>query len=370
MPGVWAHRSVMLAAIMKRADAPRRQSRHERRPGPWLLLFVVALSLRALAVTVAGGSGSQPSAAAADYDRVAWNLTRGAGFRLDSAGGVTATAIVPPVVPWVTSLLYHAVGHRYFAALLLQCVLGALVPLLLAMLGGAMFGGGVGLLAGWVAALHPHLILASRELGSEVTLALLLLLAVTITAEWVKTPRPGRALGAGLAWGLAALTQERALLLPVVIAVWAWVPLGLTVQPRERVRQLLLLALGVAIVVAPWTLRNAAMLHAFVPIVSGGARPASLTPDREVLLAAFLISSAFAAWGVWRVVRGARRWFQLLPAVVIAWFIVATAIPCRSLWMLGPAEPLIVLYAASGFDDARRRWRGRSRGFRVVQGGR
>jgi len=38
-------------------------------------------------------------------------------------------------VPWLTSLLYHFVGHRYLAALLLQCVIGALIPLQLVTLG-------------------------------------------------------------------------------------------------------------------------------------------------------------------------------------------------------------------------------------------
>lgn len=247
-------------------------------PGRWKFpagaaaLFAVAFALRAAYTWAANGRAPVPYADSADYDVIAWNLARGVGFALDGAAGPHATAFRPPVVPWLTSLLYRVVGHDFFAALLLQCALGALLAPALAAYARATFGPGVAKWAGWLVALCPLLVFFSGYLLTETTFALLLVVALHLSAEWIKTPRPGRALGAGLAWGVAALTRPTALPLPLLVALWAWFPLGLTVHGRDRVRQVALLLLGVALAVGPWTLRNAAELKAFVPVTTGGGR--------------------------------------------------------------------------------------------------
>lgn len=235
----------------------------------WIAMFGVALALRVAYAWLAHGPGATPGSDPATYDTVAWNLARGVGFSLDSASGPYPTAFVPPLVPWLTSLLYRLVGHQYFAGILLQCVAGALVPLLVAALGGALFGPRVGRSSGWLAAIHPLLVFFSGHLLTESMFCVTLLLALLLSVDWVRTPMAGRALGAGLAWGIASLTRPTALLLPLVVAFWAWGPLGLTVGGRARIRQLALLLLGLVIVVGPWTLRNAIALHAFVPVTTG-----------------------------------------------------------------------------------------------------
>ena len=96
--------------------------------------------------------------------------------------------------------------------------------------------------------------------------------ALLASVSWVKTPRARRALGVGFLWGLAVLTRPTALPLPFVVAVWVWVPLGFMLSPRERLRQLALVFTGVLLVIAPWTIRNAVTLHAFVPVTTGGGR--------------------------------------------------------------------------------------------------
>ncbi len=260
--------------MIQRADLASRHPRPEARPDlrPGLLLFAVAFGLRALYAAIAVGAGATPSSDTAEYDAVAWNLARGAGFSLDGGGGPYPTAFVPPMVPWITSLLYRAVGHHYFAAVLLQCAIGALVPLLLAGLGSTLFGGGVGRLAAWLAVFHPLLVFFSGYLLTETTFCVALLAALMASTEWIKTPGSARALGVGVLWGLASLTRPTALLLPPWIALWAWGPLGLTVSGRDRTRQVLLLGLGLLLAVGPWTLRNAAALHAFVPVTTGSGR--------------------------------------------------------------------------------------------------
>lgn len=258
-------------AAMLRAESSRRPPREDapRAATTWVAMFSVALVLRVAYAWLAIGPGATPSSDPATYDTVAWNLARGAGFSLDSAAGPYPTAFVPPVVPWITSLLYRAVGHQYFMAVLLQCVAGALVPLMLAALGGSLFGATIGRWSGWLAAVHPLLVFFSGHLLTETMFSATLLLALLLSVDWVRTPRAGRALGAGLAWGVAVLTRPTALPIPLVVALWAWHPLGLTIGGRGRLRHLGLLLVGLAAVVGPWTLRNAIALRAFVPVTTG-----------------------------------------------------------------------------------------------------
>src|SRR5262249_48703947 len=161
----------------------------------------------------------------------------------------------------IVSLLYRVTGHVFFDAILLQCVIGAFVPVALRALGRAMFGLPVGRIAGWLAVFHPLLVFFSGYLMTESLFCVVMLLALIASVEWWKTPRPGRAFGVGVMWGLACLTRPTAMPLPFVVALWAWAPLSLTVAPGDRLRQLSLLFLGVLLTLAPWTIRNAAVLH-------------------------------------------------------------------------------------------------------------
>lgn len=421
-----------------------------------LLLFAVAFVLRAAYTWSANGRSPVPYADSADYDTIAWNLARGAGFALNGADGPHATAFRPPVVPWLTSLLYRAVGHDFFAALLLQCAIGALVAPLASGYARATFGGGVARWVGWLTALCPVLVFFSGYLLTETTFAVLLLLALYLSGEWIKTPRPGRALGAGLAWGVATLARPTALPLPLLVALWAWFPLGLTVTGRDRVRQLAMLLLGVALAVGPWTIRNAVELKAFVPVTTGGGRalldannplvwddPARVggamsvyhlepyasryagvseveadrisstlakdfmreraaqwpamavaklgrfwrltregsgtgtwtregSPVARVLAVAdplllwSVLAFPFAIGGLVVTLRGGKRLFLSLPALVIAFFTALAIVYWGALRMRVPVEPLIALYAAAGADALAKRFR--RRGFTVIEG--
>src|SRR5260221_167168 len=132
--------------------------------------------------------------------------------------------------------------------------------------------GSAGWLAGILAAIHPLLIFFSGYLLTETVFSVALLAALVASTEWLKTPRPGRALGAGLLWGVATLARPPALLLPALVVAWAWRPLGLAVRAGDRWRQAALLFAGAALVIAPWTVRNLMVMHAWVPVTTGAGR--------------------------------------------------------------------------------------------------
>lgn len=250
----------------------RREPRQLKRLPEGLLLFAAALLLRVVYAWLAHGPGATASSDAATYDSIAWNLARGLGYMLDGASGPYPTAFVPPALPYLVSLLYRSVGHDVFAAILLQCAIGAIVPLLLRAVVGAMAGSPAARIAAWLAVVHPLLVFFSGHLMTEALFTASLLLALYASLEWMKTPRPARALGAGVLWGLAALVRPAALPLPLLVALWAWFPLGLTVDRGDRTRQLAMLLLGCALTVAPWTIRNAVTFRAFIPVTVGGGR--------------------------------------------------------------------------------------------------
>jgi len=92
----------------------------------------------------------------------------------------------------------------------------------------------------------------------------------------------------------------------------------------------------------------------------------SLRRHVDPLLLWSLVVMPLAAWGLVRSARGARRWFQLLPALVIAYFTLGSVVFWGSLRLRLPIEPLMALLAAAGFEDLRRRWR--SRRLSVLEG--
>src|SRR5437867_4759290 len=137
--------------MLRRAQPPSRSPRRRERPrsGPWLLLLAVGLSVRVLFALVSAGPHATPPSDGAELDSLAWNLARGAGYSLTGPNGFLPTAMVPPLVPWLVSLLYRSVGHHYFLALIFQCAIGYLVLLLVASLGSAAFGGTLARVAAW-----------------------------------------------------------------------------------------------------------------------------------------------------------------------------------------------------------------------------
>ena len=239
---------------------PRPRPSEQPNPGPWLALFAAGAAARVVPLLI-GRSMAGP-----EWLPIASNLAHGLGLAANAAAGPIATAQVPPLAPWLASGVLRVAGPHPVALALAFAVLGALVPLVVASLGMAVYGGGAGRWAGWICALDPLLVLAP---AIESVAALALATATLATAAWIKTPRPGRALGVGMLWGIGALAHPALLGLPLLMAAWAWVPLGLTVAPRDRIRQTLLVFAGLATIVAPWTLRNAGAVHGFVPVNTG-----------------------------------------------------------------------------------------------------
>jgi len=231
-------------------------------------MFAVAFAVRGAYAYLAVGRNARPFSDAITYHEVARNLATLGRFAVGD-GPVRPTAFIPPVMPFLTSLVYRVTGPSYFAGILLQCALGALVPLAVVRLGAALYDSRVGRAAGWLSVFHPILISFSGYMLTEASFTLTLTIAVLASVEWAIRPTGKRALAAGAGWGLATLTRPTVLIYPAIIILWGWACLHDRIPLRAYARQAILIGGCAAVLIAPWTLRNAVVMDAFIPVTTG-----------------------------------------------------------------------------------------------------
>ena len=152
----------------------------------------------------------------------------------------------PPLYPVLLGVLFALAGDDLYLPRLIQAVLGALICVLICLLGDRVFGAKIGLGAGFAAALYGPLIYFGGELLPTLLacgLNLLVLLLVIGEGGWV------RWLAAGVLLGLSALAVANVLLFaPVLLGYLYW--------RQRRLRPPAFLLLGCALVIAPVAYRN------------------------------------------------------------------------------------------------------------------
>jgi tetratricopeptide (TPR) repeat protein len=191
------------------------------------------------------------------------------------ARGIAAGGWIPreafyqaPLYPYVLATIYAVTGSSLLAVRLLQAVLGALTVVLLAVLSRRLFGRDAGRAAGILAALYgPAIFYVPLLLKSTLTLLALTGAVLLLVGPHPLAPSPappaalpgrggkGRALGAGVLFGVSALLQENLILLVPFAALWLLISEGERVH-RSRVVAVGALAMGTMLGVAPATLLN------------------------------------------------------------------------------------------------------------------
>jgi hypothetical protein len=194
-----------------------------------------------------------------DYDRVAWAMASGRGYPPVWVDHVPyADAYRPPLWPATLGAVYAVAGHSVQAGRVADALLGALGVLALVWVALRLFGPRAAWWAGAIGAVYVPLALVSSVLVSETLFVLCELVALACALE-ARRGRLAWALAAGAAVGLGALTRINGELLLVAV-----LPL-VAVRGRRLAGPAAALAACV-LVIAPWTIRNALELHAFVPV--------------------------------------------------------------------------------------------------------
>lgn len=167
-----------------------------------------------------------------------------------------ATAEHPPLFPFLLAVVAWFGGESVLANQLVLTVIGAVAIVAVGLLGRAVAGARVGLVAAALAAVSPTIWQYDVRVLSEGLLVLTLGLFLLVVYQFWNRPRPVHFALLGLT--LAAATYTRAemvfLGLIVVIPVVAWNPrLG---SRAQRVRVIAGVAVVTALVMAPWVIRN------------------------------------------------------------------------------------------------------------------
>ncbi len=232
-----------------------------------LRMLVVLLSFRATAAP-----SPDHGAFGAEMGWVARSLAIGAGFSSPFIPMTGATALVPPLFPWVLSLIFRWFGvysvHSAVAVLSLGSLLSALTCIPVAVLAKRAFGRGSGQLAAWVWACYPFAIFFSASQVWDFALTSFLLacsLALLLNPALLHRRR---------SWGAAGLLSGCTLLsnpsvLPMLLLAGAARLLWAPARARVRLQRLGLFVMGTLLVVAPWIIRNERALGVVSPVRDG-----------------------------------------------------------------------------------------------------
>jgi hypothetical protein len=241
----------------------------------WLRVFLVALTLRLLPVILARSLGIGLDDMF-QYDMLARSLVSGNGYRwyaerdlaqlapyvrfdlssvdYDPVRGVPTT-FRAPLYPAFLALVYEISGTgfaRFFAARLAQAVfLGAPLAPLTYLSARRLLAGNeqAARLSAWIVAGYPMLLLYPLGLGTENLFFLLLLASFFFLLTAAAEPTPGSFIISGFLLGLTALTRSVILPFAGLAVLWTWLVL-------KQKRGAALIALTLALTIAPWIIRN------------------------------------------------------------------------------------------------------------------
>ena len=215
---------------------------------------------------------------AQETGNIAYSLAIGKGFSNPFRRDTGPTAWLTPIYPLLVAATFKLFGiftvRSFFFLVLLNILFASAVCVPIFYVGKRVASLGVGAAAAWLWALFPNAIMIPFEWIWDTSLSALL--AATLlwaTLEVADSSRVRDWCGYGLLWGFTLLTNPSlAALFPFLLG-WA----TYRVRKRERLDpkgsfkwlKAPALALGVAILCCvPWTIRNYAVFHRFIPLRS------------------------------------------------------------------------------------------------------
>ena len=245
--------------------------------------------------------GRAPIFDAAAYATIAANLDHDQGFTLGNSATQPASNYSPGLPLFVAGIYKLSGGVHERLARVVLALLGTLTVLFTYLLGRRLAGPAAGLIAAAAIAIYPALLEYQGMLMGE-PLAATLLSGAVLAVLWADHPRQshparGSSRGSGgpagspravldppaprhplVRWLIPGiLLGALALVRPEYIGVTLLVSLVVLLRHGWRGRsqtwvQALLVLAGVAVIVVPWTVRNAIALDRVVPVSTGGGQ--------------------------------------------------------------------------------------------------
>jgi 4-amino-4-deoxy-L-arabinose transferase-like glycosyltransferase len=200
--------------------------------------------------------------------RIARSLAQGEGFSSPLFEKSGPTAWMTPVYPLIVAGFFKIFGvytkSALFAILSFQALISSLTCIPIFFFARNSFPPNVGKWAAWTWALFPYAVYFPMDRIWETWLATLLFSLLFLVSQKLEDEdRTSAWVGAGLLWGLTALTSA------ALIAVLPFLQANVSYRRHRCARPWLVpnLALGLAFVAAisPWFIRNYRVFHALIP---------------------------------------------------------------------------------------------------------
>lgn len=215
--------------------------------------------------------GRSPVFDAAAYATIAANLEHDQGFTLGSDATQPASNYSPGLPLLVTGVYKITGGVHERTARLALALLGSLAVLFTYLIGRRLSGPTAGLIGAAAIAIYPALLEYQGMLMGE-PLAAMLLSGAALASLWADdSENRARWLLPGLTFGALALVRPEYIGVALLVSLVVFVRHGWR-DWRGTWAHALLLLVGVAVVIAPWTAHNAIALDRFVPISTGGGQ--------------------------------------------------------------------------------------------------
>lgn len=237
-----------------------------------LLVLLLAFCLRMVAIGIFTGLNAPPKRGTDEYeyDVYAWNVAQGRGYRGPSADvqdrdHLTAYRAPFPSLCWAG--VYRLCGHRYAAAYAFDSLLGALTALLLYGITRNCFDRRAARLAAFLYAVYPLAIFFNLTLLTETLASFLVCLFAWCCLHLKDTRGRAWAVGAGTGLGLLILSKPGYVAMLPFLGLWAVLVCGRSPELWKRAGIIPLMA---GLLLLPWIVRNALVMHAFIPLSTGG----------------------------------------------------------------------------------------------------
>lgn len=212
------------------------------------------------------------------------------GYHLELARGMLEGQLTPdepfyraPLYPYFFAGMLYLTGENLFAVRVIQSALGALVPVLIFLLGMRLFERRVALFGGIGATFYTTFLYYDTSLLITGLMTLLTALALLRVAQAEEHPTFGNFVALGALIGVAALARPNILFFIPALVVWVW----LVIAPRlggsvkSAVICWALTALSAAAVISPVTFHNWRVSGDLIPIAWQGGYNFFLGNNRQ-----------------------------------------------------------------------------------------